>query len=63
MEDDVVRLQPRLIIVGNYPSVRILPVGFNTFDYLVYSGWTRNVLASYREVPGPQDWKVFERID
>ena len=38
-----------------------LPAGFNTFDYLVYSGWTKDALAGYRESPGPRGWKVFAR--
>lgn len=62
LEDDVIRLQPRLIIVGNSPSSRVLPQGFNTFDYLAYTGWVQDALAPYRELPTPGAWKVFERV-
>jgi hypothetical protein len=60
LEDDVHQLRPQLIIVHDDVGWPWLPEGFNTFDYLVYSGWTKNALAGYRELPGPKGWKVFE---
>jgi hypothetical protein len=61
LEDDVYRLRPQLIIVHDAAGWAGLPAGFNTFDYLVYSGWTKDALAGYRESPGPRGWKVFAR--
>ena len=62
LRDDVKRFQPKLIIVHDTPGWYGLPKGFNTFEYLRYSGWTEQSLESYREVPGPLGWKVFERM-
>jgi hypothetical protein len=61
LEEDVHRLRPQLIIVQHDDGWSGLPADFNTFDYLVYSGWTKDGLARYRELPGPEGWKVFER--
>jgi hypothetical protein len=61
LEDDVHRLRPQLMIVHDGAGWAGLPAGFNTFDYLVYSGWTKGALVGYRELPGPQGWKVFVR--
>jgi hypothetical protein len=61
LEEDVYRLHPQLIIVNDDQGWSGLPAGFNIFDYLVYSGWTKDALARYRELPGPKGWKVFER--
>ena len=61
LDDDVHRLNPQLIIVLDDQGWSGLPAGFNVFDYLVYSGWTEDALAGYRELPGPEGWKVFER--
>ncbi len=60
LADDVARLRPRLIIVHDRPGWLGLPENFNTFDYLAYSGWTARALATYRQLPGPDGWKVFE---
>ena len=58
---DVEHYQPRLIIVHNRAGWFGLPADFNMFDYLVYCGWAEQSLKGYREVPGPKEWKVFER--
>jgi hypothetical protein len=59
LQDDVSRLRPRLVLIPNSPSWLGLSEGFNTFDYLVYSGWTKEALRSYRELASPEGWKVF----
>jgi hypothetical protein len=59
--DDVERYQPRLIIVNDSPGWFGLPDDFNMFEYLVYCGWAKRSLAPYREIAGPQGWKVFVR--
>jgi hypothetical protein len=59
--EDVARLKPRLLIINNTPGWRALPSDFNIYEYLVYTGWTAEALKPYREVPGPQGWKVFEQ--
>ena len=59
LKDDVARRQPRLIIIRNDPHCPGLREGFNPFDYLVQAGWVDEVLAPYRELPGPEGWKVF----
>ena len=61
LDGDVHRLQPQLIIVHDDAGWSGLPPGFNTFDYLVYAGWTEDALAGYRQLPGPAGWKVFSR--
>jgi len=61
LRDDVKRFQPKLIIIHASPGWFGLPKDFNTFEYLLYSGWAKQSLESYREVPGPRGWKVFER--
>jgi hypothetical protein len=61
LQDDVRTRQPRLVIVNNRDTWYGLPDHFNIFDYLVHAGWTRQALASYRPIPGPEGWKVFER--
>ena len=62
LRDDVQRLQPRLIIVNAGAGWIGFAKDFNTFEYLLYSGWAGQALKPYREVPGPQGWKVFERM-
>lgn len=59
LQDDVARLRPRLIVIQNESGSLGLFRGFNTFEYLVHSGWTEAALTAYREVPGPKGWKVF----
>ena len=59
--DDVRLRRPRLVIVNNMQTWYGLPDHFNIFDYLVHTGWTRQALASYHEIRGPEGWKVFER--
>jgi hypothetical protein len=61
LEDDVHRLQPPLVIVHNSLGGSGLPEAFNVFEYLVYSGWVKDSLRTYRNVRGPAGWKVFER--
>ena len=61
LRDDVVRLQPRLIIIQDDVGCPHVPKDFNPFDYLVYSGWTEAALKSYRELPGAERWRVFQR--
>jgi hypothetical protein len=61
LREDVERLQPKLIIVNASPGWLGLPKDFNTFEYLIYSGWAEQSLKPYREVSGPEGWKVFER--
>jgi hypothetical protein len=61
LRDDVKQFQPRLIIVHAGPGWFGLPKNFNTFEYLRYTGWAQQSLKPYREIPGPQGWKVFER--
>ena len=62
LRDDVEQLQPRLIIVQAGAGWIGLPKDFNTFEYLLSSGWAKRALKPYREIPGPQGWKVFERM-
>jgi len=61
LEADVDRLRPRLVIIPDFPGGMGLPEHFNHFDYLSHSGWIERALEHYREVPGPQGWRVFER--
>ncbi len=61
LRDDVDRLQPRLIIIPDFPGGLGVPEAFNHFDYLTYSGWAEEGLRSYRQLPGPEGWRVFER--
>ena len=57
---DVDRLRPRLVIIPDFPGGMGLPGDFNHFDYLSHSGWIERALEHYREVPGPQGWRIFE---
>jgi hypothetical protein len=59
--DDVEHYRPRLIIVHNGSGWFGLPGDFNMFEYLVYCGWAEQSLKPYREIPGPKEWKIFER--
>jgi hypothetical protein len=59
--DDVAQLQPRLVIINDQPGWQGLPDGFNVHEYLVYTGWTKDALRPYHELPGPKGWRVFER--
>jgi hypothetical protein len=59
--EDVGRFRPRLIIVQDGSGWLGLPAGFNTFEYLVDSGWAKEALAPYGELPSPAGWKVLER--
>ena len=61
LQEDVQKFQPRLIIICNALNWHGLAKQFNTFDYMVHNGWTSRALASYREVSGLPEWKVFER--
>lgn len=61
LQEDVERFHPRLIIICNALHWYGLADEFNTYDYMVHSGWTRKALPPYREVPGLDEWKVFER--
>jgi hypothetical protein len=62
LEEDVVRLQPRLIVVHDSAGWQGLPKGFNTLEYLVYCGWIQDAVTPYyRELPSPEGWRVFER--
>jgi hypothetical protein len=58
---DIDQHRPKLVVVNATPGWFGMPEGFNTFEYLVYSGWVDRTLKTYREVPGPRGWKVFER--
>jgi len=60
LEADVARLRPRLVIIPDFPGGMGLPEHFNHSDYLSHSGWTERALEHYRELPGPEGWKVFE---
>ena len=40
LDDDVMRKQPRLIVIQDRSKLVGLPEDFNTFDYLRYCGWT-----------------------
>ena len=61
LKDDVAQRRPRLIIIQDSSHCAGLREGFNPFDYLVYAGWVDEVLEPYRELPGPEGWKVFAR--
>lgn len=61
LKQDVDRLQPRLIIVPDRPGWLGCPRWFNHFEYLTRSGWAKQGLRSYREVPGPKGWRVLAR--
>ncbi len=61
LREDVTRNHPRLIVIQDRIVVKILPYGFNAYEYLVFTGWTADMLSSYREVTAPKGWKVFER--
>lgn len=61
LADDVARRQPRLIVVQDSPGWLGLPARFNTFEYLAQVGWVEKALAPYRELRGPEGWKVFAR--
>ena len=61
LEEDVRRRKPRLVIVNDMESWYGLPDKFDTFEYLVRTGWTQRTLAAYRAVPGPDGWKIFRR--
>ena len=61
LREDVERLRPQLIVVNACRGWQGLPPSFNTFEYLVYSGWCQSTLAPYHEIHGLKEWRVFAR--
>jgi hypothetical protein len=61
LQDDVRLRGPRLVIINDMNTWYGLPARFNIYNYLVHAGWTRQALAGYHAISGPEGWKVFER--
>jgi hypothetical protein len=56
---DVRRRRPPLVVVAPAGECQACPPGFSLRDYLERTGFVRDVLASYREVPGRTGASLF----